>query len=133
MSSDLIMLLAERLMRIIAELLYPSDTVMDLNIGAALWLAARATGRLCTVLPTPAGSLPSGQAADTPASAIGDATSVCRHRQLEEHGSWTSQAKVVLLGQGADEQCAGYGRHRTRFREAVRNCNSGSSTCCNRQ
>jgi asparagine synthetase B (glutamine-hydrolysing) len=23
---------------------------------------------------------------------------------------------VVLLGHGADEQCAGYGRHRTRFR-----------------
>jgi asparagine synthetase B (glutamine-hydrolysing) len=23
---------------------------------------------------------------------------------------------VVLLGHGADEQCGGYGRHRTRFR-----------------
>ncbi len=27
-------------------LLHPADTVMDLNIGAALWLAARAEGRV---------------------------------------------------------------------------------------
>ena len=29
------------------------------------------------------------------------------------------QARVVLLGHGADELCAGYGRHRTRFRAEV--------------
>lgn len=28
------------------SLLYPAHTVMDLNIGAALWLAARGTGRV---------------------------------------------------------------------------------------
>jgi len=32
--------------------------------------------------------------------------------------SYRSQARVLLLGQGADEQCAGYGRHRTVFRKA---------------
>eukprot|EP01026_Neomeris_dumetosa_P042507 TRINITY_DN35465_c0_g1_i4.p1 TRINITY_DN35465_c0_g1~~TRINITY_DN35465_c0_g1_i4.p1 ORF type:complete len:179 (+),score=32.88 TRINITY_DN35465_c0_g1_i4:361-897(+) len=30
---------------------------------------------------------------------------------------YVSQARVVLLGHGADEQCGGYGRHRTKFRE----------------
>ena len=28
------------------SLLYPAHTVMDLNIGAALWLAAQGTGRV---------------------------------------------------------------------------------------
>eukprot|EP00978_Attheya_sp_CCMP212_P003101 scaffold6361_cov50-Attheya_sp.AAC.1 len=32
----------------IANLVYPSDTHMDLNIGAALWFAARATGKFIT-------------------------------------------------------------------------------------
>jgi len=30
------------------------------------------------------------------------------------------QARVVLLGHGADELCAGYGRHRTRFKAEAR-------------
>eukprot|EP00898_Chlorokybus_atmophyticus_P002784 jgi/Chlat1/3506/Chrsp23S03693 len=30
---------------------------------------------------------------------------------------FTSKARVVLLGNGADEQCAGYGRHQTKLRE----------------
>lgn len=32
------------------------------------------------------------------------------------YGSYRSAARVVLLGHGADEQHAGYGRHRTSFR-----------------
>ena len=32
----------------------------------------------------------------------------------------SAQARVVLLGHGADELCAGYGRHRTRFKAEVR-------------
>ena len=35
------------------------------------------------------------------------------------HGWYRSAARVVLLGHGADEQHAGYGRHRTSFRNQV--------------
>ena len=60
---------------------------MDLNIGAALWLAAQAQGML--------------------------------HGQAGHNGQYRSAARVVLLGHGADELCAGYGRHRTAFRHQV--------------
>lgn len=60
------------------HLLHPCHTVMDLNIGAALWLAARGSG-------------------------------TCGGAQL------TSPARIVLLGTGADEQAAGYSRHRATF------------------
>ena len=63
---------------------------MDLNIGAALWLAAQAQGAL--------------------------------HGQAGHDGQYRSAARVVLLGHGADELCAGYGRHRTAFRHQVQKC-----------
>lgn len=65
---------------------------MDLNIGAALWLAARAHGRLRVF---------QNQAEVVPA-AMGNL--------------YRSEARIVLVGHGADEQCAGYSRHRTKFR-----------------
>lgn len=65
---------------------------MDLNIGAALWLAARATGTL---------HLPHCHASQ-PGSMHG--------RQ------YSSRARVVLVGHGADELFAGYGRHRSAMR-----------------
>lgn len=107
---------------------------MDLNIGAALWLAARGEGRL----------LLAGGGAD----AAGTEGRLAEQRQQEQrqagqqpplplqqqqqHRSparpseapsleapspvYRSAARVVLLGHGADELCAGYGRHRTVFR-----------------
>jgi asparagine synthetase B (glutamine-hydrolysing) len=77
---------APRLLRLLA----PSDSVMDLNIGAALWLAAEADGVLL-------------------GAAEGSGKAPQRYR---------SAARVVLLGHGADELFAGYSRHRTRFRAA---------------
>ncbi|PSC70217.1 asparagine synthetase domain-containing 1 [Micractinium conductrix] len=120
----------QRLLRLLA----PADTVMDLNIGAALWLAARGEGRL----------LLAGGGAD----AAGTEGRLAEQRQQEQrqagqqpplplqqqqqHRSparpseapsleapspvYRSAARVVLLGHGADELCAGYGRHRTVFR-----------------
>lgn len=75
-----------RLLRLLA----PSDTVMDLNIGAALWLAAEGEG------------------------VVLDSTI-----DAAEVGQWRrSAARAVFVGHGADELFGGYGRHRTRFRAA---------------
>jgi asparagine synthetase B (glutamine-hydrolysing) len=82
------------------ELLCPACSVMDLNIGAALWLAARAQGILH--LPT---------FSNCPMAPPATPTSSSSHGQL-----YCSCARVVLLGHGADEVFAGYGRHRTAFR-----------------
>lgn len=71
------------------QLLAPSNTHMDLNIGAALWIAAGGRGRVCIGKD---GQLTSSE---------------------ETH---VSAARVLLVGHGIDEQCGGYGRHRTRFR-----------------
>jgi asparagine synthetase B (glutamine-hydrolysing) len=140
----------------IRSLLHPAGTVMDLNIGAALWLAARAQGQRVLI---PVRS--SSSSADEPASnaapssinssgsssmwrlvpaeealaaaaagtskTSGDITSSsansssCKCSQSSQSSvpyRYCSAARVVLLGHGADEQCGGYGRHRTRFRLA---------------
>ncbi|MEW5303034.1 MAG: hypothetical protein WDW36_005766 [Sanguina aurantia] len=155
----------------ILRLLEPSTTVMDLNIGAALWLAASAQGNL--TLPachqhrftSPSLPLTSATPGCHPASQVTDSSAACHRTGAEglrqaptdrqppatpqpacadsarasasdRHPSsrgvqgavptalsgsfrqgqqYRSCARVVLLGHGADEQCAGYGRHRTKF------------------
>lgn len=61
----------------------------DLNIGIALWLAARGDGW------------------------VSDGNSVDSNHARTRY---KSKARIVLVGSGADEQCAGYGRHRTSYR-----------------
>jgi len=89
----------------ILNLLHPAGTVMDLNIGAALWLAVGASGTLR--LPPPQTQLGEAGAAAPQQPAA--------NQRLTDGQPYTSAARVVMLGHGADEQCAGYGRHRTRF------------------
>jgi len=63
----------------------------DLNIGIALWLAAGGDGW------------------------VSDANTYDNdgnHVRIK----YKSNAKILLVGSGADEQCAGYGRHRTSYR-----------------
>ena len=85
-----------------AGLLHPAKTLMDLNIGAALWLAARAEGRVRLFNAQRDGGC-----------------------YWEDGKQYRSEARVVLVGHGADEQAGGYGRHRTRFKKDV-----GSPLCC---
>ncbi|XP_027099775.1 uncharacterized protein [Coffea arabica] len=73
-------------MKHVLSLISPSKTYMDLNIGLALWLAAGGEGWIYEW------SL-SGQ-------------------QIK----YKSEARILLVGSGADEQCAGYGRYKTKFR-----------------
>lgn len=65
--------------------------IQDLNIGIALWLAAGGDGWVYQ---------------NTSAS----------NGERFERIKYKSDARVLLVGSGADEQCAGYGRHRTKFR-----------------
>lgn len=72
---------------IIQRLMYPHNTEMDLSIAMALYFAARGIGELC------------------------------ESTQLTSPGSlaYTSSARVLLSGLGADELYGGYSRHAVAF------------------
>lgn len=63
----------------------------DLNIGIALWLAAGGDGW------------------------VYEENSKYNDENCQGV-RYKSKARIVLFGSGADEQCAGYGRHRTKYR-----------------
>ncbi|CAN7102235.1 unnamed protein product [Brassica rapa subsp. narinosa] len=73
----------------VMSLINPADTYMDLNIGTALWLAARGDGWI-------------HEESD--------------NEEDSQRIRYKSDARILLVGAGADEQCAGYGRHRTKYR-----------------
>lgn len=64
--------------------------LQDLNIGIALWLAAGGDGWV-----------DGGH---------------CKLHNNHQRYRYKSTARILLVGSGADEQCAGYGRHRTKYR-----------------
>ncbi|KAE8023129.1 hypothetical protein FH972_008872 [Carpinus fangiana] len=76
----------------VMSLINPADTYMDLNIGIALWLAASGSGW------------------------VYEGNNNNNDEDLERI-KYKSKARIVLVGSGADEQCAGYGRHRTKYRQ----------------
>ncbi|VFQ66642.1 unnamed protein product [Cuscuta campestris] len=76
----------------VMSLINPAKTFMDLNIGIALWLAAGGDGWVYQT---------------NMSSSVAE---IC------ERVKYKSEARILLVGSGADEQCAGYGRHRTKFR-----------------
>ncbi|KAK2636042.1 hypothetical protein Ddye_030834 [Dipteronia dyeriana] len=75
----------------VMSLINPANTYMDLNIGIALWLAAGGDGWLYE-----------GVTYDDDGNQRGV--------------KYVSKSRIILVGSGADEQCAGYGRHRTKYR-----------------
>mmetsp|Transcript_19305 Transcript_19305/g.74133 ORF Transcript_19305/g.74133 Transcript_19305/m.74133 type:complete len:605 (-) Transcript_19305:15-1829(-) len=74
---------------------WPRATVMDMTIGPALWFAARGCGHVQT-------------------RGLDDEDGHLLKENYERH---ESKAKVLLLGHGADEQLAGYVRHRAAWRK----------------
>ncbi|KDP41316.1 hypothetical protein JCGZ_15723 [Jatropha curcas] len=78
-------------MKHVMALINPANTYMDLNIGIALWLAASGDGWVYKGM---------NNNAD----------------ENQQRLRYKSKARIVLVGSGADEQCAGYGRHRTKYR-----------------
>ncbi|XP_016451119.1 uncharacterized protein LOC107775846 [Nicotiana tabacum] len=85
--ADLLKLTSET--KHVMSLINPSSTYMDLNIGIALWLAASGDGLL--------------------------QDESCKDDTCDRV-KYKSAARILLVGSGADEQCAGYGRHRTKYR-----------------
>ncbi|TQD89324.1 hypothetical protein C1H46_025173 [Malus baccata] len=75
----------------VMSLINPANTYMDLNIGIALWLAAGGDGWVYEENTN-----------------YNDEDCRCI--------KYKSKARILLVGSGADEQCAGYGRHRTKYR-----------------
>ncbi|KAJ4960612.1 hypothetical protein NE237_020522 [Protea cynaroides] len=75
----------------VMSLIFPANTYMDLNIGIALWLAAGGDGW------------------------VDEGISI-NHEEDHRRIKYKSEAKILLVGSGADEQCAGYGRHKTKYR-----------------
>lgn len=74
----------------------------DLNIGIALWLASGGDGWV------------SGENTDDNDD---------NHTRIR----YKSSARILLVGSGADEQCAGYGRHRTSYRRGRYYYDNGKS------
>lgn len=87
--------LQEERAKFITHLVYPQSTVLDDSIGCALWFAARGSGNLTC---------------QKCLDIITVVQTSCSHLPL-----YTSSAKVLLVGMGADEQLGGYARHRSRF------------------
>ncbi|GFY88728.1 asparagine synthase family protein [Actinidia rufa] len=80
----------------VTSLISPAKTYMDLNIGLALWLAASGDGWICE-------------------EKIGNKINNYDYEECQCI-KYKSEARILLVGSGADEQCAGYGRHRTKYR-----------------
>ncbi|KAM0016498.1 putative rossmann-like alpha/beta/alpha sandwich protein [Helianthus debilis subsp. tardiflorus] len=70
-------------------------TSKDLNIGIALWLAAGGDGWVSEEIGTDSNN----------------------HSECQRI-KYKSESRILLVGSGADEQCAGYGRHKTKYKKS---------------
>ncbi|GAA6063304.1 hypothetical protein JCM10212_006714 [Sporobolomyces blumeae] len=87
----------------VIDLMRPQNTVMDLSIAIAFYFAARGQGFRATVPPVTDAS----GSEETPRNPL---TS-----RDDERQAYTSRARVLLSGLGADELLGGYLRHRKAY------------------
>jgi asparagine synthetase B (glutamine-hydrolysing) len=96
-----------------------------LNIGTALWLASSGKGnvRSCPAseVATQKSLALEQESGQNSNNVLREAPEGSSEEAIEGGGTegenyYESEARVLLVGSGADEQCGGYGRHRTKFR-----------------
>ena len=115
--------------RRICRLISPLASTMDFNIATAMWFASRARGKELKLCHTPKRMEQQAQRSNE-GDLLRFAGKQCN--QADAMGSfdaeelpYCSQARVLLVGIGADEQLGGYGRHRSVFNkggyEALKN------------
>ncbi|PWA72801.1 asparagine synthase family protein [Artemisia annua] len=83
----------------VMSLISPSNTYMDLNIGIALWLAAGGDGWVSEDIG-------------------GNDSNSGNYNSEHKRVKYKSDSRILLVGAGADEQCAGYGRHKTKYKQS---------------
>lgn len=122
----------------IRTLIQPANTHMDLNIGAAFWFASRGRGKIRQYhedVETMLYSQTNEQqrpllrmGAEGAAKGVGrkednkeedessvSISSTSLSAMFTSEQEYSAQCKALLVGIGADEQLAGYGRHRSVF------------------
>lgn len=98
---------------LIADLMSPKCTEMDLSIAMALFLASRGRGVI-----RPHGAPSSSSSSSSPNISSANNANTTNKSDTSGEYSYTTPSRILLSGLGADELFAGYARHATAFSRA---------------